>query len=213
VVPKLSAAAPAATAGTAVESGGVWRLWPLLLMIFVLHIMMMMGNTQVPFVFSNLGLKSASTIALVAGITAPLGGVASIASGYLQAKFGERSVLCGAIATAGLGAALVGFAPTVALAMAGNALFTLGTGAYLPLYMTMPMNRVAPASRGAAIGAVQVSMYLGAFVNPLVLAPLREGLGLQGMYLLIGALAVGGALVGAAGLALRARGRTAPAQA
>jgi MFS family permease len=212
VVPGLKASAPAAeTAQAGAGRGGAARLWPLFLMIFALHIMMMMGNNQIPFVLKDHGLTSASRIALVMGLTAPLGGVASILSGHWQARFGERATLCGGVAAAGVGAALIGLAPGLWAAAAGNAVFTLGTGTFLPLYMTMPINRVSAASRGAAIGLVQVSMYLGAFANPLVLKPVREAFGLEGMYLFIGLLALAGALAGGVRIALQGRARTAPA--
>jgi MFS family permease len=210
VVPGFRATAVAET-GQGGEHGGVRRIWPIFVMIFVLHIMMMMGGTQLPLVFSQLGLTSTKTLALLISVTAPLSGVASLCSGHLQARFGERTVLCGGVALTGLGAVVIGLAPSIGLATAGNALFTLGCGAFLPLYMTMPINRVSAASRSAAIGLVQFSMYLGAFVNPLVLAPLRKGLGPDGMYLLIGSLAIAGAAAGGLRLVLLSRPRTAPA--
>jgi MFS family permease len=211
VVPNLKATAPEAGAAEAEAGGAVWRLWPIFVMIFALHIMMMMGNNQIPFVLRDHGLASASGIALIMSLVAPLGGVASILSGHLQSRFGERTVLCGAIATAGLGAILTGVAPNVATVVVGNAVFTLGTGTFLPLYMTMPINRVATASRPAAIGWVQIAMYLGAFANPLVLAPLRETLGLEGLFVAIGVLALAGAAVGGVRLAVLARSRPAAA--
>jgi MFS family permease len=207
VVPKLHVAA---VSDAARSGGGVWGLWPIFLMIFLLHVMMMMGNNQIPFLLTAKGLASPRDIATVMMLTAPVGGLASIFSGHLQTRFGERQVLCCAIAAAGLGSIATGLAPSVLAAALGSALMTLGTGTFLPLYMTMPLGRVAPARRSTAIGFVQVSMYLGAFMNPFLLHPLREAFGLEGMYVAIGVMAVTGAALGGLRVALSSRARPVP---
>jgi MFS family permease len=187
------------------DKASVLRLWPLLLMIFLLHVMIMMSNNQIPFVLKDRGLVSSSQIALIMGLAAPAGGVGSILSGHLQSRFGERIVLCAAIIATGLGCIAIALAPTPAGVGLGNALKSLGAGTILPLYMTMPLNRVTPGGRAAAIGLVQVSQYFGAFLNPYVVAPLTFAFGLDGAFLTVGVVSIAATVVALVRMGMRAR--------
>jgi MFS family permease len=190
VVPRIqqaNIAAPTAEAGA--REPGLWRLWPIFVMIFFLHVMMMMGNNQIPFVLAK-WLHSPDKIALAMLFISPASGVAALVSGFMQVRFGERRMLMLAIAAVGVGCVLIGLSQGVALAVVGAALMGVGTGTYLPIYMTLPLSRVSAAGRSAAIGMVQFAMYFGAFMNPFLLAPLDHAVGPTGTYLVIGVLAL-----------------------
>jgi MFS family permease len=212
-VPADRRASSVAAAKTSAEKGQIWRLWPILVMIFFLHIITMMGVTQMPFVLAEHGLTSPTTLSIVLSVAALLMSVGAIASGHLQVRFGVAPVLALAVSTAAAGCIVVGLASTGAVAAAGNALAVLGCGLYFPQYLTLPLSRVGPSGRGMAIGLVQAAMYLGAFLNPIILAPLRGLFGLSGTYVTVGIIAASAVAVGVGRTLLRngPRGRAARA--
>jgi MFS family permease len=212
VLPSAKAAAKAPIAkATPEDRASVLRLWPILLMIFLLHVMIMMSNNQIPFVLRDRGLVSSKEIALIMGLAAPAGGVGSILSGHLQTRFGERQVLCMAIIATGLGCIAIALAPTSAGVGIGNALKSFGAGTILPLYMTMPLNRVSVGGRASAIGLVQVSQYLGAFLNPYVIRPLTDAFGQDGAFMAVGVASAAAAILALVRIGLQGRTRPSPA--
>lgn len=186
----------AVAAKTAAEKGKIWRLWPLLLLIFFLHIILMMGVTQMPFLLAEHGVTSPTTLSLAIAAGALLMSVGSVASGHLQVRFGAAPVLALAVSTAAAGCVVVGLASSIVVVVAGNTLAVLGCGIYFPQYLTLPLSRVSPGDRGAAIGLVQAAMYLGAFFNPIILAPARGLLGLSGTYTAVGLVAASAVAIG-----------------
>lgn len=187
--PRRSVRTAPALAGAATPVG-LWRLWPVLLMILGLHIAIMSGSFQIPFALAQMGTGSATAISLIMSAGAVLGGAGSVLSGHLQARFGQARVLWSGVLVLASGVLLVGVAPTLAFIVAGACLMGLATGLCLPFYVTLTLCRVAPDQHSSAIGWVQVSMYLGAFLNPIVLAPVRAAVGPQGVFLTIGLLLV-----------------------
>jgi MFS family permease len=199
VTPSIKPTPEPAQAGKAVGGwrGLIWNYWGvirsawlILIMIFFLHVMMMMGNNQIPFVLHAQGLKTSEQIGKAMFLIGPLGGIAAMASGYLQVRFGQMPVLVAAILAAAFGSIGIGLSPNVITTGVCAALMGVGTGIYLPIYMTLPLSRVTAAQRGTAIGLVQFCMYFGAFMNPIIMKPFDEHFSPQGTYQTIGITAV-----------------------
>jgi MFS family permease len=182
------ASAGRAETAQAREAGVFGRLLPLLVLIFFIHILPMMGIAQLPFVLSGHGITSAASLSLVLTLSAIVISAGSLCSGYLQARFGPWRVLTTGVLIAAVGYVGVGLAPNGYAAAACNAFAIFGCGLYFPQYITLPLARVSPASRGRAIGLSQTAMYLGSTMNPILLAPLRSELGHAGTYIAVGAI-------------------------
>lgn len=195
--------ASAAVAQSPAEKGEIWRLWPVLAMIFFLHVISMMGVTQLPFMLADHGMTSPATLSLVMSAAALFMSVGAIVSGHLQVRFGVGPVLAVAVLTAAAGCVVVGLATRAETIAAANCLLILGCGLYFPQYITLPLSRVGPSSRGVVIGLVQAAMYLGAFFNPILLAPLRYQFGLGGTYVAVGILAATAVAIGVGRTLLR----------
>jgi MFS family permease len=202
---RIANAEPLAMVSAQEERKSLWRLWPILLLVFLLHMIYSTDTTQAPFVLAGIGVASPSAIGLVLGIATILAGLGSIISGHLQSRFGERPVLLGGVLAAGLGCVAVGLSSSVVTFALGKGLMSLGCGIFLPLYMILPLSRVLPAARGATIGLVQVAINLSLFVTPLGLAPLRPAFGSRGCYLIVGELALLAAATAIVIAPLRAR--------
>jgi MFS family permease len=189
------------------EPGVLGKLWPLLALIFFIHILPMMGVAQLPFLLRGHGITSPGSLSLVLSLSGILLSVGSLCSGYLQAKFGPWRVLSVGLLMAAGGYIGVGLAPSAAMAIAANAVAIIGCGLYFPQYITLPLSRVTPAGRGKAIGLSQTAMYLGSTINPVLLAPLRNQLDYDGTYVVVGTIVGIATLSAIAIAAVRRAGR------
>lgn len=196
-----------AQAGATSETGVLGRLWPLLVLIFFIHILPIMGVAQLPFLLRSHGITSPGSLSLVLSLSGILLSIGSLGSGYLQARFGPWRVLNAGLLMAAVGYVGVGLAPSAATAIAANALAIVGCGLYFPQYITLPLSRVSPAGRGKAIGLSQTAMYLGTTMNPIFLAPLRSQLDYDGTYVAVGLVAGLATLLGIGIAAIRRAGR------
>jgi MFS family permease len=187
------------------------RLMPILVLIFFLHILPIMGVTQLPFILAEHGFTSATNISIAMAFSAALNAAGAIMSGYLQTRLGPWKVLAAGVLLAGAGYVSIGLAPNGYLAVAANAVGIFGCGLYFTQYLTLPLARVAPGARAKAIGLLQVATYLSSFTTPFLMAPIRGALGHAGTYIAIGATAMAAVAVGVVLTNLRpgARGRAA----
>ena len=58
----------------------------------------------------------------------------------------------------------------------------------VPQANLMVMNRAPPAARGRALGVMTSAIYLGEFLNPILVAPLTRIVGIQGAFLAVGVM-------------------------
>jgi MFS family permease len=184
--------AAARAAASALAAVSVWGLWPIFLLIMAAHNLPTMQATQFPFLLVEDGVGRSTGQAMLMVPGGVVMGTASLASGYVQSKLGERGTFLLAITSCGLGFLLIGSTHAPAFAMAGSMASALGGGLLLPLYYTLIVNRTTAEERGKAVGFVQASKFLGSFLNPFLLAPLRQALGMHGVYLTVGGVALGG---------------------
>jgi len=212
-IPATASAAAALKPKAKMERADFARLWPILVLIFFLQIMMMMGVAQLPFVLAEHGFGSASTLSVVLALAALLMSVGAVLSGYLQTRFSPWKVLCVGLALAASGYVAVGVAPNGYVVAAANGIALVGCGLFFPQYLTLPLARVSVAARPATIGLIQVAMYLGAFMNPFLLAPLRASFGHSGTYLAVGIIVLLTLASAVAIASVRRGGRLRPAPA
>jgi MFS family permease len=199
------AAAATEAAAQAKPGAGVARLWPWFLMVFGFSQLTTMGLTQLPFLLQAEGAGGARIQSLIMAGNALSMGVGAVLGGPLQARFGERKLLLAAVVVAGAGNLVAGLAHGVAPVAAGSILSYLGCGVLLTLSFTMVLNRASEAARGVAVGFIQAAMFVGQFANPLMIAPVRAGVGLHGVYVVVGLLAIAGPVIALGVLALRGR--------
>jgi MFS family permease len=185
-------------------------------LIFFLHIISMMGVAQMPFALAAKGVTSPVLVSIAVSSAGVMMSIGAIVSGHLQSRLGPWPPLCAGVLVAAAGCLTVGAAPNGLITAIGNNLSVLGCGLYFPQYLTLPLSRVAPEERAMAVGVSQSAIYLGAFLNPFLLAPLRELFGIAGTYAAVGTLAAGATAVGIVYTLLRnlgrARARAVPAE-
>ena len=102
-----------------------------------------------------------------------------------------RSVGCTA---GGAGHIVLGLPGDVPFKVFGAALAALGSGCVGPYLGNLLLDRAAPAVRGRAAGLLFSATFVGDFLNPLAVTPLRLAFGIHGAFIGIGSMAVAGAL-------------------
>jgi MFS family permease len=179
------------------ERGGhVWSLWPVYLLLVLIYMAVFMNAVQLSFLLAADKVTSPQTqsMVLAAGSVASMVGAALF--GTMLARLGARATFFGCLALMACGYGIVGASHEVMLTMAGSALAGLGGGCVGPYLASMLLQRAAPEVRGRAAGFMYSAVFLGDFINPLVITPLRTGLGIHHAFLAVaGVLAVGAVVV------------------
>jgi MFS family permease len=158
--------------------------------------------THVPLLLAAEGEKSANLTGALMSIQGACGVLAALSYGVAQARFGKF-----VIATLGVILLIVGSALSAVFHSA--VLFATGCAAYgaamclLSPYLADTLLRIAPVSaRARSFGFFGAAGFLGGFINPFVMLPIREAVGLHGLY---GVLAMSCAVVGTTYLVISAR--------
>ncbi|HLG89602.1 MAG TPA: MFS transporter [Alphaproteobacteria bacterium] len=162
----------------------------LYVLIVLIAIVMYMVTMQGPFLLKEDGITSQSSTSMIISMTT----VGSMAGAYLfgliNPKLGFRGVL--ALTWASLGVGSVGFALTngVSTLAIFAGLTGIGAGLMQPLTQSAVLNAVPSAAHARAIGLAVGCIFLGQFLHPLVLQPLREAVGFQDAFIWMGAAAL-----------------------
>lgn len=175
---------------------------PFFVAMFLIMLVTNTTTTHVPLLLRDGGVRSNATISGVLAAQAVLSMLASLAFGWLQARIGRFAVAALAVALIAVGAIVTANAHAPVVFAVGCAGFGAAAGLLLP-WLTEGLFAQAPVLvRGYALGIFSTAGFIGAFANPFVMRPIRDAVGLHGLYVV---LAVATAIVGGAVL-LRAHG-------
>jgi MFS family permease len=107
-----------------------------------------------------------SSIALVAGTAALVGGLISPISGPLGDRFGFRPVLVASLAAGALALILMPLAPTVQLLAGAALIFGIATAAVSAMVFGLLATDVPPERRSATLNLVYLPLYAAGIVGP-----------------------------------------------
>jgi MFS family permease len=169
--------------------------------IFAAYALIMMvtntTGTHVPLMLRDEGVHSNTAISSVLVAQTLCAMLGSFIYGWLQAQIGRFAVAALATTLIVVGAGLISISHVPVMFGVGASCFGLATGVLLP-WLTEGIFAQAPLLvRGYAVGICSTAGYLGGFSNPFVMRPIREIVGLHGLYVV---LAVATAVVGGATL-------------
>src|SRR5208337_2211957 len=153
-------------------------------------IVMYMVTIQGPFLLKADGITSPSSVSLIILMTTIGSMLGAFLFGFIRPKLEFLGVLALTWATFGVG--LIGFALTTDVALlALFAGFTgLGAGFMQPLTQSAVLNAVPHEASARAIGLAIGCIFLGQFLHPFVMLPLRQAVGTQGMFIWVGVAAL-----------------------
>jgi MFS family permease len=178
---RVEVAAPVAAPRQA-AAGGLLALWPFYLMIVAFGIVLMMTNTQLSFLLAEIGVRAPSAVGRIA-VMASVGAVAGGLS-YGAVRRRLSSTLCFALIFAvwTIGLSTLGFARDAQTATIGCLVCGCAAGLFLPHMVTTLAGAAADDVRDRAIAMFYSAVFLGDFLNPLLVEPLSEQLTRHGAF-------------------------------
>lgn len=121
--------------------------------------------------------------------------VGALASGYIVQRAGYRTSILAAAMVVAIAMALVPAIHDVTLLGAGQALGGIGRGALNTLLIALALQSAAPAERATAMGVFQAIYAIGMLSGPIVSGAVADAYGLDSVFYLSAAVAVGGGLL------------------
>ena len=183
-------AAPSREAVAANKGGSVVALVPLYLLLIPLYIVATMVNLHISFVLAGDGIRQPSTqsyIMLASSIVYMVGG---LLYGRLVEILGPRRMLCLILAVMAASMLTIGLSHSVAMTTVGVGLSGLGGGFLIPFATNLVVNRAAPEARGRALGFFYMATYIGNFLNPPIMTPIREAIGNHQTFMTLGVVLI-----------------------
>jgi ACDE family multidrug resistance protein len=182
----------------------VKRLMPFYLLTVLLFAVIFMGSTPLVFLLEEDGIRDPATRSLIIGTLTVVGTMAAFCYGPSQQKLGTLETFTLALVSAAIGLVALGSSAKPDYAIFGIGLMGIYVGLVVPYLYHAVTERTDAYSRSHAIGLLSAFAFLGAFLNPPILAALSNAIGLRNVYLLV-ALVMGLAASGTAFNLIRLR--------
>jgi MFS family permease len=182
-------------------------LWPFYLLTIVLVIGVFLPGIQGPFLLQEQGVQSAAQQGTIIAASSLFAALASASFGFLRRFLSIGALMVITALSMGLGCTLVFVLHGVAAMAVSFALIGIGAGLVEPVTLSIVLSKAPKAMQPRAVGMLLSAVFLGQFLNPLVLNPIREGYGISHAFLTVGVAFIALSLVlGLRHLATRARG-------
>jgi len=184
----------------------VARQWRLYLLLTAYTIGMYMMVIQGPFLLAAKGETSAIVIGRLIALSSLIGALGGVLYGSLRRVVGFRGMFVLISLAIGFGLPLTAWAPGLAVIVLGMIVTGLGIGVIEPTAASELLLRTPEPLHDRAMGVNVAAMFLGQFLNPLVVAGVRDLGGIVLAFVAIGgAYLVSGLLFAAARPATGAR--------
>lgn len=170
-------------------------LWPLYLLTIMLTIGLFMPGIQGPFLLEADGVESATTRGLVLSAYSLVAAIAAGSFGYLRRRLEPKAVLVLTALALGVGSLVMATAHGVLGLTLGCVITGIGAGLVEPITVSMILSRAPEPVRARAVGLLLSAVFLGQFLNPLAVGPLRTLYGIHGAFFGVGLIFVGLAVV------------------
>jgi MFS family permease len=192
----------------AIASTGRLRvLWPFYVMIVAFGVVLMMTNTQLSFLLAEIGVNAPSAvgrIAVMASVGATIGG---FSYGFVRARLSSANCFALVFAIWTTGLSILGFAHVPQTAVIGCVVTGIAAGLFLPHMVTTLAAAADDGVRDRAIAMFYSAIFLGDFLNPLVVEPISEQLTRHGAFRAVAAFTFVAMIVAALSRFGRARGQ------
>lgn len=208
-LPSIREAKRSDTVLAAEGDGSMRNAWGLLGLMVLMSIAMYMVSIQGVFLLDHEGIKSPNTQAIIMDVMTVGSMSGSYLFGFLRPRLGFTTLYALVWALLGVGSAGFALASSVPLIAIFAAFSGFGAGLMVPTLQSAIINVVPPSASSRAMGLSIGCIFLGQLVNPFVVKPIREAIGLDQAFIWVGGVSLVAALLT---MLWRARGglRTAP---
>jgi MFS family permease len=178
----------------ALERFSVLDLWPIYLLSFIMSMAHTMPSFQLPFLLKENGITSAILVSRVPSLSAFVGIMTALCFGFIYSRIGRFTFVLASVCM-GLGFIGVGFAPSYGAILACVVIEGIGAGMTQPYFASRVLDRVTAAQRGQAMGFMLSAVFIGHFMNPIIVKPIRDAVGIHMTFALVGAFLIAAAAV------------------
>jgi len=179
----LRQAKPELTTANQVQQPFFARMLPFYALASLISTVMFMGSTQFAFLLEEDGITNAGTRSLImSGITI-VSTLTSFGYGPIQQRLGALGAFVLSLACISAGLTSIGAGIDPSYAVLGAGFMGLYVGIVMPYIHHVVTERTDEFARSRALGVLNAFNFLGAFLNPLIFAPLAKQFGLRNVFL------------------------------
>ena len=192
IFPKADAATPGEKPQ---PSRALFALWRTYLMIVPLYVAAYMFFLQFPFVLKGDGVTDPVMRSNVMMAITVMNFIGGLFYGRILERIGTRWMFVLILGTMAASHFVVGAFGGIPAALVACGLAGLGGGSLVPYITNLVLTQATPDMRARAVGFQYTVMYVGDFMNPLIVTPLRGWIGNHEAFAVIGAFLAAAALV------------------
>jgi MFS family permease len=180
----------------AADWSGIFRLWPFYLLMVLECMALNVPDIQGPFLLVEEGISTATAIGLATASYAVCSLTLSIFYGPVRKRLGERAMLVITPMLLGIGQITIASTHgTTAMRIVYLFAGLMGAGWVTPTLFSAVLARAPAHGRAVAMGIIYSAIYVGQFVNPALLMPIRRLTGNHTAFFADGVLMLSVALV------------------
>ncbi len=169
-------------------------LMPLYLAAVPLYLAANMANLHISFVLAGDGITKSTGQSIVMLTSSAVYALGGILYGHIVVRLGARRMLCVILGLMAASGVIIGSSHVAWVMAAGMGLSGLSGGLMIPFMTNLVVNRAGPAARSRALGFFYMATYIGNFLNPPIMTPLRRWLGNHEIFLAVGLVLAAAAL-------------------
>ena len=191
----VASRASAAQGAKAAAKGALLRQWPYYVMMVPMSIASYMTAAHLSFVLAGDGMVNPLIQSVVMAASMILNIVGSAYYARINARIGRRWVfvmILGFFAAADL---LIGLIPNAVGSSIGCWVAGIAGGLMTPFFVNVILDRTPTQVHGRAVGLMYTTGFIGNFLNPFLITPLRTHIGNHPTFAAVGAAIAVAALV------------------
>ena len=161
---------------------------PIYLLLCVYTVGMYMMIIQGPFLLQAKMITAPSAIGALVGLSSIIGAVGGAFYGLLRRVLGFRQMFIFISLAIGSGMLIAAWAPGGPYIVFAMVVTGLGIGIIEPTVASELLTRTPEPLHDRVMGVNVAAMFLGQFINPLLLAPVRQALGINPTFSIVGGI-------------------------
>ena len=178
--------------GATLSWGPVFARWPHYLLLTAYTIGMYMMVIQGPFLLAAKGIDAPSVIGRYIGLSSLMGALCGAIYGYARHWLDYQQMFVVISLAIGIGLPLAAWAPGGGWIVLAMIVTGLGIGVIEPTIASKLLELTPEPLHDRAMGVNVAAMFLGQFLNPLAIAPLRDAFGIGAAFTITGLLYLAG---------------------
>lgn len=183
---------PKRTAET--HGGSLAGLLPIFILFMPVYLLANMVNLHISFVLAGDGVSRPSVQSYIMLASSILYMLGAFLYGRVVVRLGYRWTFCAILSLMAASGLTIGLSHSLTMTAVGVGFSGLSGGFLIPLLTNLVLNRAPPEARSRALGFMYTATYIGNFLNPPIMTPLRQAIGNHQVFLAVGLLLVGAAV-------------------